>query len=66
MELTVGTTCYCALHYKYLQLMAAISTRYFLQISQGRPSEHVEPGVPPFVQQRDHILRDLAFCKEHL
>jgi len=22
--------------------------------------------MPPFIQQRDHILRDLALCQEHL
>jgi len=29
------------------------------------PGEHVEPGMPPFRKQPDHILRDLAFRTEH-
>ena len=25
---------------------------------------HVEPGLPPFIRQREHILCDVALCRE--
>jgi transcriptional regulator with GAF, ATPase, and Fis domain len=39
---------------------------FFLSGQNARSDVHVEPGVPPFIQQRNHIRHDLALCQKHL